>query len=108
LCRITFSTERAKKKILWQQSRRLIPGSVLAISTKRDNFTTICITATVARRPYRDGLDQNPPQVDIIWGIPSEYVISPDEELIMIEARSGYFEAVRHTLVGLQMAATAQ
>ncbi|KAB5546929.1 P-loop containing nucleoside triphosphate hydrolase protein [Coniochaeta sp. 2T2.1] len=105
LCQISFRTDRAQKKILWQQSRRLLPGSVLAVSTKRDNFKSICMTATVAQRPFRDGLDQNPPQVDIVWGNVSDYVIDPDVELIMVEARSGYFEAVRHTLVGLQMAA---
>jgi helicase required for RNAi-mediated heterochromatin assembly 1 len=108
LCRISFSTERAQKKILWQQSRRLVPGCVLAISTKRDNFKSICWTATVAQRPYRGGLDQNPPQIDIVWGDINEYVIDPDMELIMVEARSGYFEAVRHTLVGLQMAAVSE
>lgn len=108
LCRISFSTEHAQKKILWQQSRRLVPGSVLAVSTKRDNFKSICMTATVAQRPYRGGLDQTPPEIDIVWGSIDEYVIDPDMELIMIEARSGYFEAVRHTLVGLQMAAKSE
>lgn len=108
LCRISFSTEHAQKKIVWQQSRRLVPGSVLAISTKRDNFETVCMTATVAQRPYRGGLDQNPPLVDIVWGNVNEYVIDPDMELVVIEARSGYFESVRHTLVGLQMAAESE
>jgi helicase required for RNAi-mediated heterochromatin assembly 1 len=108
LCRISFSTEHAQKKILWSQSRRLMPGSVLAISTKRDNFKTICMTATVAQRPFRGGLDQTPPLVDIVWGDINEYVVDPEMELIIIEARSGYFEAVRHTLVGLQMAADSE
>ena len=59
--------------------------------------------ATVAQRPYKDGLDQNPPQVDIMWAKSSDSVVDPGLELIMIESRSGYFEAVRHSLVGLQM-----
>lgn len=108
LCSITFSPERAQKKILWQQSRRLMPGSVLAFSTKRDNFETVCMTATVAQRPYRDGLDQDPPQIDIVWGDVNDYVIDPDTQLIMIESRTGYFEAARHTLVGLQMASQSE
>lgn len=108
LCRIAFSTDHAQKRIMWQMSRRLRPGAVLAISTKRDNFSSICMTATVAQRPYRGGLDQNPPQVDIVWGNVSDYVVDPDMELIMVEARAGYFESVRHTLVGLQMAADTE
>lgn len=108
LCRTCFSTEHAQKKIMWQQSRRLRPGSIVAISTKSDNFSTICMTATVAQRPYRGGLDQNPPQIDIVWGNVDDYVIDPDVELVMVEARSGYFEAVRHTLVGLQMASHSE
>ena len=77
----------------------------MAVSTAADNFKTICKVATVAQRPYRDGLDQNPPQVDIMWCDTDESVIDPSMELVMIESRSGYFEAVRHSLVGLQMTA---
>lgn len=108
LCRISFSTENSKKRILWQQSRRLQPGTLLAVSTKRDKFESICMVATVAQRPYRNGLDHNPPQIDIVWGNVNESVIDPDIELIMVEARAGYFEAVRHTLIGLQMAAKSE
>ncbi|KAK8079119.1 hypothetical protein PG994_002926 [Apiospora phragmitis] len=32
LCRITFSTERAGKKIRWTNTRRLTPGTVVALS----------------------------------------------------------------------------
>lgn len=104
LCRISFSTEHAKKKINWLQSHRLMPGTLVAISPKTDNFRTTCLVATVAQRPYRDGLDQTPPEIDIIWADVNQAVIDPDMEMVMIEARVGYYEAVRHTLVGLQMA----
>jgi helicase required for RNAi-mediated heterochromatin assembly 1 len=105
ICRISFSTENSPRRIKWQQSRRLTPGTIVAVSTAADNFKTICKVATVAQRPYRDGLDQNPPQVDIMWCDTDESVIDPSMELVMIESRSGYFEAVRHSLVGLQMTA---
>jgi helicase required for RNAi-mediated heterochromatin assembly 1 len=64
------------------------------------------------------GVDQNPPQVDIFWGNYKEAVFDPDErkktplptekradvsgEYIMVEARTGYFEASRHMLVAIQ------
>lgn len=108
MCRVSFSTEHAKKKINWLQSKRLMPGTLVAISTKNDNFRSICMVATVAQRPYRDGLEKNPPEIDIVWANPDQSVIDPDMELIMIEARIGYYEAVRHTLVGLQMASDSE
>lgn len=66
------------------------------------------MVATVAQRPYKDGLDQKPPLVDIIWANPLDAVVDPELELIMVESRSGYFEAIRHTLVGLQNAASCE
>lgn len=93
---------------MWQQSPRLTPGTLVAISTAADGFKKICKLATVAQRPYKDGLDQDPPLVDIIWARQSEAVVDPELELTMVEARSGYFEAVRHALIGLQMAARSE
>lgn len=104
ICRVGFSTENALHRIKWQQSRRLTPGALVAISTAADKFRKLCMVATIAQRPYKDGLDQKPPLVDIIWANPNEAIVDPELELIMVESRSGYFEAVRHTLVGLQMA----
>ncbi len=80
----------------------------MVISTAEDNFKTICKIATVAQRPYKDGLDQNPPLVDLMWADPTEAVFDPSQELIMLQARSGYFEAARHALVGLQHAAVTE
>jgi helicase required for RNAi-mediated heterochromatin assembly 1 len=53
-------------------------------------------------------LDKNPPEIDIIWADFNQAVIDPDMEMVMIEARVGYYEAVRHTLVGLQMASDSE
>lgn len=79
-----------------------MPGKIVALSI--DNFTTDCRVAVIAQRPFEGGLDQNPPVVDIIWADPDEAIINPDQELIMIESRNGYYEAVRHALRGLQQA----
>jgi len=62
----------------------------------------------VAQRPYLDGLDQNPPLVDLIWTVAEEATFDPQEELVIIESRHGYFEAVRHALVGLQHAVDSE
>ncbi|KAM7184845.1 P-loop containing nucleoside triphosphate hydrolase protein [Naviculisporaceae sp. PSN 640] len=105
IARIEFSTARSPLQIKWLQSKRLTPGTTVAITTKADNFRTICKIATIAQRPYKDGLDQNPPVVDLMWADPKDAVFDPRIELVMIESRSGYFESTRHTLVGLQHAA---
>jgi helicase required for RNAi-mediated heterochromatin assembly 1 len=103
MCRISFSTHRAGRKILWKQAKRLTPGSIVALST--DNFQSDCRVATIAQRPIEGGLDQNPPTVDITWSCPEEAVVDPDQELVMVEPRSGFYEAARHAMIGLQLAA---
>lgn len=103
IARVSFSTQRAGAKIKWKQSKRLQPGSIVALSS--DSFQTDCRVAHIAQRPIEDGLDQNPPVVDIIWADPSQALIDPEIELVMVESRSGYYEAARHALRGLQHAA---
>jgi helicase required for RNAi-mediated heterochromatin assembly 1 len=105
VCRIEFSTRRAGRKINWLQSRRLTPGAALALTTAEDRFQSTCLIATVVQRPYLEGLDKTPPEIDIMWADASQAVLDPGQELVMLEARTGYFESVRHALVGLQMAA---
>lgn len=102
IARVCFSTYRAGAKINWQQSTRLMPGKIVALSD--DNFRTDCRIAVIAQRPFEGGLDQNPPLVDIIWANPDQAVINPDQDLIMVESRNGYYESVRHALRGLQHA----
>ncbi|KAK2601424.1 hypothetical protein N8I77_010874 [Diaporthe amygdali] len=103
VCRVSFSTGRAGRKILWKQAKRLTPGRIVALSG--DNFQTDCRVGIIAQRPIEGGLDQNPPTVDIFWRNSEESIIDPDHELVMIESRNGFYEAVRHALIGLQLAA---
>lgn len=100
--RIEFSMERSPKRVRWEQSKRLVQGTLVALSPVRDGFTKTCKVAVVAARPIEGGLDQNPPQIDLFWGDLDDIVFDPVEKYIMIEARSGYFEASRHMLVALQ------
>jgi helicase required for RNAi-mediated heterochromatin assembly 1 len=99
--RIEFSAERAGKRIRWSQSMRLQQGTIVALSPVHDKFKTACKVAVVAARPL-EGVEQNPPQIDIFWASHDEAEIDPTEEYIMIEAKSGYFEASRHMLVAMQ------
>jgi helicase required for RNAi-mediated heterochromatin assembly 1 len=102
LARVSFSTERSNFRIQWLQSKRLQPGKIVALSPKSDGFKTICKIASVAQRPYLDGLDQDPPLVDLLWANPEDAVFDPTLEMVMIESLNGYFESARHALVGLQ------
>lgn len=75
--RVEFSNERAGKRIRWEQSKRLIQGSLVALSPQKDNFQSICKVAVVAARPIPGGLDQNPPQVDIFFAEDRDVVFDP-------------------------------
>jgi helicase required for RNAi-mediated heterochromatin assembly 1 len=76
--RVEFSNERAGKLIRWDQSKRLVQGSMVAITTQRDNFHSVCKIAVIAARPL-EGLEQNPPQIDIFWGDDKDTVFDPSE-----------------------------
>ena len=99
--RIQFSTNRAGRHILWQASKRLVSGTLVALSPADDNFESKCIVALVAARALV-GLELSPPQIDIFFCRPEDIQIDPQQEWIMIEAKQGYFEAYRHTLKALQ------
>lgn len=43
--------------------------------------------------------------IDIFWADDQHATIDPSEEIVMIEVRGGYFETVRHAMVGLQHSA---
>jgi helicase required for RNAi-mediated heterochromatin assembly 1 len=75
--RVEFSTERAGKQIRWQQSKRLLQGTVVALTPSSDMFRTNCKIAIVAARPIQGGLDQNPPTVDMFWGDSDDAIIDP-------------------------------
>lgn len=99
--RVVFSTARAGKKIVWEQTKRLLPGTLVAITSAADKFQSVCKVAVIAARPL-GGVQANPPEVDVLFSDPLEVDIDPLQEWLMVEARSGYYEAVRHTLTGLQ------
>ncbi|PSR80341.1 P-loop containing nucleoside triphosphate hydrolase protein [Coniella lustricola] len=101
--RISFSTQRANARIKWNQSKRLQAGRIVALS--HDGFANDCRVAVVAQRPIEGGLDQNPPTIDIFWAQAEDAVIDPEQEFTMVESRNGYYEACRHALKGLQLAA---
>ena len=86
---------------MWEQSKRLITGSLVALTPVNDMFKSICRIAIVAARPL-DAVRQNPPEIDIYFGGPDEIEIDPQQEWVMAEARNGYYEASRHTLRSLQ------
>ncbi|KAK0632933.1 P-loop containing nucleoside triphosphate hydrolase protein, partial [Immersiella caudata] len=107
IVRIEFSTQRSRFKINWSQSRRLTPGKLVALTTKEDGFRKVCKMATIAQRPLRDELDQDPPEVDLMWANMDDAVLDPAMELVMVESTHGYFEAARHALAGLQEVSSA-
>ena len=99
--RIRFSTARSRRNIAWEASKRLTPGSLVALTPKGDFFQEKCILAIVAARPV-DNLLATPPMIDIFFARPEEMEFDPQLEFVMIEERTGYFEAARHTLKALQ------
>lgn len=99
--RVAFSLGRVKKHVRWEQSKRLITGTLVALSPADDAFQTTCVLATVAARP-QSALDQNPPEIDLFFARPEDAEIDPMKKWIMVESRSSFFEASRHTLMALQ------
>ncbi|KAJ5832063.1 ATP binding protein [Penicillium riverlandense] len=99
--RMRFSTRRAGKKIMWKYSKRLVAGSVVALSPVQDCFDTKCIVGVVAARPL-ENITKEPPEIDIFFARPEQTEFDPQQEWIMVEAGSGYYEAYRHTMKALQ------
>ncbi|KAL2002464.1 hypothetical protein VTN02DRAFT_6731 [Thermoascus thermophilus] len=99
--RVQFSTARAGKNIVWEYSKRLISGSIVALSPANDLFQSKCVVAVVAARPL-DGVKQQPPQVDLFFARAEDADFDPQREWVMVEARTGYYEASRHTMTALQ------
>jgi helicase required for RNAi-mediated heterochromatin assembly 1 len=99
--RVAFSLSRVKKFVRWKQSKRLITGTLVALTPYDDAFQSKCILATVAARPL-SALEANPPEIDLFFAQPSDFQIDPMKKWIMVESRSSFFEASRHTLSSLQ------
>ena len=113
-CRIAFSTAKSETCVNWHnpEQNRLKVGSLVAMSN--DNFKSQCLVAVVAARPLYGGLvpdltkgedDWTPPRIDIFWARTEDAVWDPAEEMVMIEARSAYYEPQRYAMLGLQHAA---
>ncbi|KAJ5941450.1 hypothetical protein N7516_001618 [Penicillium verrucosum] len=98
---LQFSTRRAGKNISWAYSNRLTPGTIVALTPKLNAFSSKCVVAVVACR-LLEGVEKNPPEVDIFLASSGDIEVDPQQEWIMVEARTGYFEANRHTLTALQ------
>ncbi len=103
---IEFLTRRAGRRIKWQQSRRLMPGTAVALSLATDNFQTMCKIATVAQRLYAGGLDKNRRRSISPWHTPrhtprARYLIRNKSPLV---SNRTDIELVRRALVGLRPA----
>ncbi|KAK3676923.1 hypothetical protein LTR78_003127 [Recurvomyces mirabilis] len=99
--RVTFSLSRVGKQIRWEQSKRLITGGLVVLTPAKDMFQSKAIVATVAARPISGALDRNPPEIDLFIRA-DELELDPTVEWVMVEERQGFYEAHRHTLMGLQ------
>ena len=65
-------------------------------------FHTKCIIAVVAARPLEGLKQQNLPEIDLFIADPEQIEIDPVMEFTMVEERSSFFEADRHTMTALQ------
>jgi helicase required for RNAi-mediated heterochromatin assembly 1 len=99
--RVVFSLSRVGKKVRWDQSKRLIAGTLVALTPTKDMFKTACIVATVGARPL-DLVREEAPKLDLFFANPEDIDLDPTIEYTMIEERSSFFEAVRHIGVSLQ------
>lgn len=86
---------------MWEQSKRLVSGTLVVLTPKHDMFKTTAIVATVAARS-QTGVQLDPPEIDLFIARAEELEIDPAKEWVMVENRSSYFEANRHTLLALQ------
>lgn len=55
----------------------------------------------MAARPL-NGVKQHPPEIDIYFARSIDADFDPHQEWVMVEARDGYFESMRHTMTALQ------
>ncbi|XP_019640136.1 PREDICTED: NFX1-type zinc finger-containing protein 1-like [Branchiostoma belcheri] len=96
--RIQFDSSRPElQRVRWQQSKRLIYGSLVCLSS--DEFQTMFF-ATVANRDLKQ-LGQGWVEVRFEGDTSEVLDISPMETFIMVES-TAFFESYRHVLKGLQ------
>lgn len=82
-CRVEFCVDRSEKRVRWEQSRRLLQGSIVALSNSNDLFKTDCKVAIVAGRAIEGGLDQSPPTIDLFFGDSEKIEIDPHESTVI-------------------------
>lgn len=102
--KLEFHTDRVEKKIAWPQSKRLKPGTLVALTPTEplpEIFHHRCLVGIVAARPLID-VEAPTPSIDVYFTDAAAMDIDPQLEYMMVEASNGYFEAVRHTLLALQ------
>lgn len=99
--RARFSTRRSITPVDWGSSIRLRPGKLVALLQITDDFVTNCMVGTVASR-LPELVQKNPPEVDIYLGSLKDFIPDPQQGWIMVEARQGYFEETKHTMIALQ------
>lgn len=101
--KVSFSLSRVGKKIGWNQSKRLMTGSLVVLIPAEGASYNVdeLVVAVVAARPVAQ-LEQNPPMLDLFFARPEEIEIDNQKKWLMLEERSGLFESQRHTLVALQ------
>ncbi|KAI5295111.1 hypothetical protein KEM55_006329, partial [Ascosphaera atra] len=76
-------------------------GDLVALTPKDDAFKSICIIASVAARPL-EGVKKTPQEVDLFFAHADQAEIDTQKEFLMVQAKSGYYEAHRHVLTALQ------
>lgn len=101
---MAFSLSRVQKLIRWRQSKRLITGTLVALSPADDAFQdpSKVLLATVGARPVSALESNNPPEIDLFFVCPEKYDYDPTRKWIMVESRTSFFEASRHMLLALQ------
>ncbi|XP_078092539.1 NFX1-type zinc finger-containing protein 1 isoform X1 [Mustelus asterias] len=95
--KVQFDT-RPLKFVRWQNSKRLLYGSLVCIS--KDNFETL-LFATVSNR---DPVELKEGIVHLSFNVRSRHLLAelePSDCFLMVET-TAYFEAYRHVLEGLQ------
>ncbi|KEY65253.1 hypothetical protein S7711_01773 [Stachybotrys chartarum IBT 7711] len=112
-CRVSFRTERSTESVVWSQCNRLKDGSVVALAPKSDGFKTKCmigVISTLYAKNVQDasGEVKSFPEVDVYFAIQTDAIIDPNIEMVMIESTSGYYESIRHVMVGLQHASVSK
>ena len=97
--KVNFSLGRVGKNVHWEQSKRLLTGSLVVLMSAENK--DVCKLGVVAARPLV-GLAKTPPEIDLFFFRAEDIDIDCQQEWIMIEERSTFFEAQRHTLLALQ------